>query len=93
MTKFLFDKKEAEDNLKLAVERGCTLIEFSVVLDSDGKWKPYTRIVPKDMCVPSYCTVVMDSSQVEDIKIQTKAINTSDFYTEVIDAAWFRKVA
>lgn len=87
-TAFVFDRDMELGRLEGALNRDMTLVEFPVVVESDERWVPYSRTVRKGDPLGEAAHVVMEHDGTEEVRIETRTMNVSDFYVEVIDRDW-----
>lgn len=87
-TTFVFDRDMELGRLEGALDRDLTLVEFPVVFENDGRWVPYSKTARQGDILSESAHVVMEYDSIEDVRIETRAMNVSDFYVEVIDRHW-----
>lgn len=87
-TAFVFDRDMELGRLEGALRRDLTLVEFPVVFEDDERWVPYSRMARKGESLGEAAHVVMEHDGNEELRIETRTMNVSDFYAEVIDRHW-----
>lgn len=87
-TAFIFDRDEELGRLEGALNRDVTLVEFPVVITGNNRWIPFSRVGRVNEPLGEAAHVVMNGETLPEIRIETRTMNVSDFYAEVVDRRW-----
>lgn len=85
---FIFDRSEELGRLNGALRRDVTLVEFPVVIVGATQWLPFSRVGKSDEVLSETAYVVAKESELPVLRIETRTMNVSDYYAEVVDRDW-----